>query len=496
MSQIKIRNLSFSYSGSFDKIFDNINLQLDSEWKLGLVGRNGKGKTTFLKLLQGELPFEGEIYSTCAFEFFPFEIENKSQSVDNIIDVFFPYVEKWRVFKELSLLNLEDMDFHRPFNTFSNGEQTKILLAILFCKDNAFLLIDEPTNHLDLDGRKVLAKYLSKKSSYIIVSHDKRFLDNCIDHVMSINRADIAVQSGNLSSFLENKKRQDEFEFAENEKLQKQISRLKEASLRTEKWADKVEKSKYGGKRDSGLKADRGFIGAKSAKMMKQSIIMKNRVENSIEEKSSLLKNVDKEAEIKINCIEFFKSNLLTVKDVVIQFGERKINSPLSFQVNSHDRIALIGKNGSGKTSVIKAVLGLINSYSGEIEFNKNLKISYVSQDTSFVRGNLDEFCFENKVDKTMLLTMLFKFGFERIQFEKLLQDFSEGQKKKLLIAKSLCEQANLYLWDEPLNYIDIISREQIQNMLVASDASMLFVEHDENFCDNVATKKVEIFLD
>jgi len=492
MSRIVIKNLTYSYDGSFDNIFENVNIQIDTKWKLGLVGRNGTGKTTLLSLLQGKYSFSGTIISSANFEYFPYEIKDKNQTLYEIIEKINPYYEQWKIQKELNILDFDTLDFTRPLNTYSHGEQTKILLAVLFSKDNTFLLIDEPTNHLDKTGRQVLANYLSKKTGYIIVSHDKRFLDNCIDHVMSINKAGIELQKGNLSSYIENKKRQDEFEFNENEKLKKEIKQLKKASRRTADWADKTEKTKYGGKNNkSGLRPDRGAIGAKSAKIMKRATVLKERMSESINKKSALLKNIDRDDSLNIEGKKFFKDRLLTVKKLSVIYDDNPVNQPLTFEINQGERISLTGKNGCGKTSVLKAILGQIKSYTGTIEYNRQLKLSYVCQDTSFVKGSLDEFCKIHKIDKTNLLSLLFKLGFERIQFEKPLQDFSEGQKKKLLIAKSLCGQANLYIWDEPLNYIDIISREQIKNMLIGSNVSMIFVEHDAYFCEEVSTKEI-----
>lgn len=133
---------------------------------------------------------------------------------------------------------------YRPFDSLSNGEQTKVLLATLFIKENSFLLIDEPTNHLDMKARKLVSDYLKSKSGFILVSHDRSFLDNCVDHILSINKTNIEIQKGNFSSWWENKSRQDHFELAENEKLRKDIKRLSDSAKRTGNWSHEVEKTK------------------------------------------------------------------------------------------------------------------------------------------------------------------------------------------------------------------------------------------------------------
>lgn len=230
MSIINIRNLSFGYSGSVELIFENVNFQIDTDWKLGLLGRNGKGKTTLLKLFMRQFEFSGKIDSSVNFEYFPYEVADKSLATSQIISQINPKFEEWAIKKELALLNVDSEVLERTFSSLSSGEQTKVLLAILFSKENVFLLIDEPTNHLDMAGRQILGRYLKGKNAYIIVSHDRAFLDSTVDHILSINKANIEVQKGNCSSYLHNKKLQDEFEQGEDEKLQTEISRLKVAS--------------------------------------------------------------------------------------------------------------------------------------------------------------------------------------------------------------------------------------------------------------------------
>ena len=148
--------------------------------------------------------------------------------------------------RELSYLDVNADVLWRPFETLSNGERTKVLLAALFLNEGHFLLIDEPTNHLDTNAREKLSAYLKKKKGFILVSHDRRFLDGCVDHILSLNRANIEVQSGNFSSWMENFQRQQEFETAQNERLKKDIDRLQQAAQRSSNWSDAVERSKKG----------------------------------------------------------------------------------------------------------------------------------------------------------------------------------------------------------------------------------------------------------
>ncbi|MCX7745320.1 MAG: Lsa family ABC-F type ribosomal protection protein [Clostridia bacterium] len=492
MSLISVTNLTFSYDGSYDNIFENVSFQIDTDWKLGFTGRNGRGKTTFLNLLLGKYEYSGNISTNINFEYFPFEVINKGNSTVDIIDTICPGYFHWELMRELSLLKVSEDVLYRSFDTLSNGEQTKVLLAALFLKENSFLLIDEPTNHLDMNARKIVSDYLSSKCGFILVSHDRAFLDNCVDHILSINKTNIEIQKGNFSSWWKNKEMQDNFELAENEKLQKDIKRLSSAAKRTSDWSDKVEKTKFGTK-NSGSKPDKGYIGHKAAKMMKRSKAIESRQQSAIDKKSKLLKNIENSERLKISQINFHADRLVELENVSIFYGDKTACEGVRFTVEQGDRIALCGKNGSGKSSLIKLICGENITYTGTFRKASQLKISYVSQDTSYLRGNLTDYVKDHGIDESLFKAILRKLDFSRVQFEKDMSDFSGGQKKKVLIAKSLCEKAHLHIWDEPLNFIDVISRMQIEELLLHNSPTILFVEHDSEFCKNIATKVFEL---
>ena len=488
MSQITVSNLTFAYEGSYDNIFEEVSFRIDTDWKLGFTGRNGRGKTTFLNLLLGKLEYQGRISSSVDFDYFPFPITNKTQPAIEIARTLCPDLEDWELQRETSVLGVEEEALSRPFGTLSNGEQTKVLLAILFLKQNNFPLIDEPTNHLDYEARKAVSAYLKSKKGFILVSHDRTFLDGCIDHILSINKTNIEVQKGNFSTWYANKQLQDQFEQAENEKLKSEIKRLSQASKQTSNWSVQLEKTKKG-TRSSGLRPDRGYIGHKSAKMMKRSKVLEDRRRSHIEEKSKLLKNIESADDLKISPLNYPKDKLLCLNSISICYGEKTVCCDISFRVSQGDRIVLQGKNGCGKTSILKLIQGENIAYSGDLQKGSNLKISYVSQQTSHLSGSLSGYAEQYGVDESQLKTILRKLDFSRTQLEKSMETFSEGQKKKVLIARSLCEKAHLYIWDEPLNFIDVLSRIQIEDLLLSSDLTLLFVEHDKTFAEHVATK-------
>ncbi len=485
MALIQVNHLTFAYEGSFDNVFEDATFRFDTDWKLGFIGRNGKGKTTFLKLLLGLYDYRGQISSPVEFSYFPFEPNDPSRSTIDIVASLCPGYELWRVERELSLLEVEEETLYRPFSTLSPGERTKVLLAALFQRENNFLLIDEPTNHLDMRGRALLSSYLNTKKGFLLVSHDRNFLDGCIDHVLSINKANIEVQQGNFSSWQHNKNLRDSFEQKQNETLKKDIARLNEAAQRTALWSDDVERTKTGA-------ADSGYVGHKAAKMMQRAKATESRIERAVREKEKLLKNIDRAASLAIKPVPYFKEVLISASELSCSYGEKTAFQDVTFTLSRGDRLALCGKNGSGKSSLLKLTLGEPIASSGTLRTGSGLILSYVPQDTSFLKGGLKDFARESRIDESLFKAILRKLDFSREQFEKDMRDFSAGQKKKTLIAKSLCEQAHLYIWDEPLNFVDVLSRMQIEELLLQYAPTMLFVEHDSAFVENVATKRVE----
>lgn len=490
MSLIQVSNLTFAYNGSYENVFENVSFQLDTDWKLGFIGRNGRGKTTFLKLLCGEYEYQGNITAAVRFDYFPFEVADSAESAVEIVSRGCPGVLLWQLVRELSLLETKEEVLYRPFKSLSQGEQTKVMLAALFLRENSFLLIDEPTNHLDMHGREVVSRYLNKKSGFILVSHDRDFLDGCIDHVLSLNKTSIEVQRGNCSSWLKNYEWQVHFELAENEKLNREISRLQSAARRTSDWSDKLEKTKNNTK-NAGLRPDRGYIGHKSAKMMKRTQNIEKRRNAKVEEKSHLLKNSESTQALKLAPAVYPARRLVCFRDVFVQYAGRQICSSVSFTVENGDRVALCGKNGSGKSSIMQLICGSEIAHNGIIEVGSRLRISYVPQNSTGISGDLSDFALQNQIDESLFKAILRKLDFSREQFEKDISAYSEGQKKKVLLAKSLCENAHLYIWDEPLNYIDIFSRMQIESLLLEFKPTILFVEHDSSFCARIATKQV-----
>ncbi len=492
MSLIQVTDLTFCYDGSHDLVFDHVSFQWDTDWKLGLIGRNGQGKSTFCSLLMGLYSYSGSISSNVQFDYFPYQVDDASLPAMDVLQAIAPQAQQWELMRELSLLELDFPALERPFETLSNGEQTKALLAALFCNKGRFLLLDEPTNHLDVHARALVAAYLKRKKSFLLICHDRTLLDGCVDHILYFGSSGIQVQSGNFSSWLENKRRLDAYEQEQAHQLKTDIRRLKEASRRTSDWSEQVEKTKYGTK-NSGLRPDRGYLGHKSAKLMKRAKTLQSRQEQALAEASALLSHAESNEPLKLSPLHFYSQTLLSLREIRIFYAGREVCGPVSAVLQQGARMAVTGKNGSGKSSLLNLICRRPIDYTGSLCLPQQLLISYVSQDTSHLQGTLDAYARQQQVDESQFKAILRKLGFARVQFEKPMQELSQGQKKKVLLARSLCQKAHLYVWDEPLNFLDLQSRMQIEELLLQVKPTMLFVEHDSAFLTAIATETLAL---
>ena len=457
MSQIRVSDLCFGYEGSTEDIFDHVSFSVDTDWRLGFIGRNGRGKTTFLRLLTGEYPYRGSIETSAEFRLFPCRVRDSTQMTLDVLRESCTQAEDWALIREASLLDVDAEVLYRPFDTLSGGERTKLLLAAMFLGEHRFLLIDEPTDHLDAAARQKVGAYLAKKKGFILVSHDRDLLDACTDHVLVLNRGSITVQSGNFSEWQMQKARQDQFAEAENEKHRREIRKLRQAAKRTAEWAEKSERTKIGfdpvKEHDRSI-ATRSYIGAKTKKMQSRVASTEKRLAREIEAREGLLQDIEETAALRLSPAEYPQRVLVHAAELSLFYGEKI-------------------------------------THGGVLEIGSGLRISYVPQETAALRGTVRDYADACGIDRSLFSAILRKMGFEREQLARRLEDGSEGQKKKILLARSLCERAHLYIWDEPLNYIDVISRMQLEALLCESAPTLLFVEHDAAFCRAVATKTV-----
>ena len=187
MALIDVVDLSFAYEGSYDNVFEHVSFQIDTDWKLGFVGRNGRGKTTFLNLLLGNYEYQGRISSNMEFAYFPYEAKDKRRMTIEILEEICPSFEQWRIYRELNLLEVAAEVLFRPFETLSHGERTKVMLAVLFAGEDRFLLIDEPTNHLDMESITALNNGMIKFPGVLLfTSRDHQIVQTTANRIMEI----------------------------------------------------------------------------------------------------------------------------------------------------------------------------------------------------------------------------------------------------------------------------------------------------------------------
>ncbi|WP_225047751.1 ribosomal protection-like ABC-F family protein [Lacticaseibacillus kribbianus] len=508
MSNITISHLTFAYPGQAD-IFTDQSLTLDLSWHLGLNGRNGRGKTTLLRLLQQELsPSSGRLSVPVPLTYFPQPVADPTQDAWQVAADITP-AELWEVQRELSAMGVAEDVLYRPYRSLSGGEQTKLLLAALFAQTTAFALIDEPTNHLDAPGRRQVAAYLAaKKSGYIVVSHDRDFLDAVTDHTLTIEKKQLVLTHGNFTAYSQAKATQDQSEQAEQSKLRRDIGRLKQSARDKADWSKSREGDIHGDPhvKGSGGTGHDGFTTARAARMMQKAKNLDRRMQTEIADKEALLQNVEFIDPLALDYVPDYHNTLLTLREVTLSFNGQPLFAPVTFSVKRGERVALVGPNGAGKSSLLDAVLetagrttatgqesaAFTGTVAGEITL-VNATRALVRQQYADNVGNLADFAERRRLNYQDLLNNLHKLGVERSVFTTPIEQMSGGQQKKVELAASMATSAAFYVWDEPLNYLDVFNQDQLIQVIQAVKPTMLFTEHDQHFIDAVATKVIEL---
>ena len=342
---IELKNIS----KSFGSIIANkdVCLTVNRGEILSILGENGSGKTTLLNILAGRMrPTEGSYYLGSHVEEAYYEqtmtsLDPEATVLREVWDRYYTTISHKDICNALAAFLFRGDEIEKQIKLLSGGEAARVqLLKLMLTKAN-LLLLDEPTNHLDLPGRELVSRYLSRKRGFLLVSHDRAFLDGCVDHILSINRADIQVCRGNFSTWMENRERQDAFEQRKNEKLLREIARLQDTAREKTQWAVRAEARKIGSAPADRPDNYRSYQGAKAERTMARAKAIEKRREAALEEKKLLLKNLERREELKLVQLPFYAERLAELRNIRITYGARTVCDSFGLSVRAGERIAL-----------------------------------------------------------------------------------------------------------------------------------------------------------
>jgi ATP-binding cassette, subfamily F, member 3 len=510
---IKANKITLSFLEQ--KIFDNISFNINSSERIGLVGRNGSGKSTLFKIIQKtQLLDSGTICieKNKKIAYVPQDIVlNSSRSVFDeaflaFEDIFKLEEEKKYLDKLFSTKNIcfeqDDIDRYaninlklnelnvdkakvqtknvlnglgfsnhqmsEPVDSFSLGWKMRIMLAKLLLQKADFYLFDEPTNHLDIVTKDWFLGFLKKaKFGFLLVCHDRYFLDNLVEKIFELDRGKLFVYKGNYSSFIPQK-----------EKVKKEL----ELAFRQQQKDIKKKQATINRFRASASKA-------KMAQKMMKDLDRVKLVEVESDQKN-----------IKFNFIKTLRSGkeVLHVENLGFAFGDKKIFDNISFTINRDERVALIAPNGIGKTTLFNIICGNYKSQKGKITLGHNVSVAIFEQDQDKVLNKNKTIISEvedsaSRESRPFVRKFLGAFLFRGEDVEKRISVLSGGEKNRVAMVKTLLKQANLLMLDEPTNHLDIESKEVLLHALQQYSGTIFFVSHDRDFLNHLATRILEL---
>ncbi|GAA0864354.1 ABC-F family ATP-binding cassette domain-containing protein [Paraclostridium tenue] len=515
MIVLSCNNLNKSFG--IDTILENISFTVNEGDKVGIIGVNGTGKTTLFKILSGIYGYDsGDIYLGKGVEIGYLEQNTNFQSeksiYEEVLEVFSDLMEmenyirnlelriseessnpnskeldklmneyshKLELFSELNGygyksevkgilkgLGFSDDDMQTPINILSGGEKTRVLLSKLLLKNPSLLLLDEPTNHLDSDAIEWLEVFLKQyKGTVIIISHDRYFLDQVVNRVFEIHNKKLRTYNGNYSKFIELSKVEKELEVKKYEDQQKEIKKQEES----------IERLKAYG-REKHLKRAR----SKEKMLDKVEVLDRPDVHR-------------KRASIKFSPSVSSGNDVLEVKDISMGYGERILFKDINFNIYRGEKVALIGANGIGKSTLFKIIMNEIAPLSGSTKLGTNVHVDYFHQEQKTL--NLDNTIIDEiwddhpELNQTTLRNMLGSFLFEDEEVFKKISTLSGGERARVAILKLILSNANFLLLDEPTNHLDIDSKEVLEEALLNYTGTLFTISHDRYFLNTVVDK-------
>ncbi|MDU2148835.1 MAG: ABC-F family ATP-binding cassette domain-containing protein [Paeniclostridium sordellii] len=515
MIVLSCNNLNKSFG--IDTVLENISFTVNEGDKVGIIGVNGTGKTTLFKVLSGIYGYDsGEIYLGKGVEIGYLEQNTNFQSdktiYEEVLEVFSDlmdmekyirnleikiseessnpqskeldklmneYSHKLELFSELNGygyksevkgilkgLGFSDEDMQTPINILSGGEKTRVLLSKLLLKNPSLLLLDEPTNHLDSDAIEWLEVFLKQyKGTVIIISHDRYFLDQVVNRVFEIHNKRLKTYNGNYSKFIELSKVEKELEVKKYEDQQKEIKKQEES----------IERLKAYG-REKHLKRAR----SKEKMLDKVDVLDKPDV-------------FRKKASIQFNPAVSSGNDVLEVKGLSMGYGERILFKDINFNIYRGEKVALIGANGIGKSTLFKIIMNEIVPLTGNTKLGTNVHVDYFHQEQKTL--NLDNTIIDEiwndhpNLNQTTLRNMLGSFLFEDEEVFKKISTLSGGERARVAILKLILSNSNFLLLDEPTNHLDIDSKEVLEEALLNYTGTLFTISHDRYFLNTVVDK-------
>lgn len=514
---LQVNQITKSFNG--EDILTNVKLEVQDRDRVALVGRNGAGKSTLLKIIAGEMSYDsGEIIMPKNIRLGYLEqhagLESKltiweemktifshlinsekelrsleSQMADPTIyedteaysRVAATYDELQLAFNEAGGYRFESDirsilhgmqffpdDYDKPVQALSGGQKTRLALAKMLLSKPDLLILDEPTNHLDIQTLSFLENYLKNYSgAVLIVSHDRYFLDQVVNFVYEVSRHNVVRYVGNYSSYLTQKAKNYELDRKKYEKQQEEKAKLE----------DFVSKN----------------LARASTTKMAQS-------RRKVIEKTDWMESPDgdeKSASFGFTIDRPSGNDVLRLEQIAVGYPNKTVSSNISFSVYKQDRIALVGPNGVGKSTLLKTIMKQLNAADGKIQYGTNVQFGYYDQEQAALTGNKtalqelwDEWPLMNERD---VRTVLGRFLFSGDDVQKTVSTLSGGEKARLALAKLMLLKANTLVLDEPTNHLDLDSKEVLENALLDFPGTIIFVSHDRYFINRIATKVIEL---
>lgn len=499
MVEILFNNVCKAYDGK--TVFENISGKINDQDKIGLVGKNGVGKTTLARLLggieaqdKGDIIYSPSYIKTLYIEQYPVFDENISV-YDEILkratsshhnDI--KHIDA-KIQKALNMVGLSKRKWRQRAVSLSGGEKTKLALCEIFVKDFDFLILDEPTNHLDVESSEMLEDFIADfEKPMLIISHDRFFLDNIAHKIWELNPQGLREYIGNYSSYRDQREIELREIQREYDKQQDKILHLKKVINERESWYSNAHKS--AGKNDFYRAKAKKHASIVKAKKRELKRIQKNRVDKPFKAKSPAFEVINKNV-----FDQKLPRFLINGRNVSKSFGKKQILQGVSFDIKRQDKIAVIGQNGVGKTTFLKLICNLDREYQGTVQINPSVKIGYFDQELENVNDNAtileDVLKKGSTIQEARLLLACLLFRGDAVY--KKIGDLSMGEKGRVAFAKLILSGANLLVLDEPTNYMDIESKENIEEALDDFEGTIIFVSHDRYFVRRFANRVFQL---